>query len=42
VTVQEVRWNKGGSEPEDDYIFSYGNGNANNHLGKCFFVYRGI
>jgi hypothetical protein len=25
VGVQELRWEKGGTEPADDYTFSYGN-----------------
>jgi hypothetical protein len=33
VREQEVRWDKGGTEPEDDY----GNGNAHHHLGTGFF-----
>jgi hypothetical protein len=32
VVVQEVRWDKGGSQPADDYIFLYRSGNANRHL----------
>jgi hypothetical protein len=33
VGVQEVRWDKGGTEPVGDYIFFYGSGNAD-HLGR--------
>jgi hypothetical protein len=33
VGVQEVRWDKGGTEPAGDYTFFYGNGNADHHLG---------
>jgi hypothetical protein len=36
--VQEVRWDKGGTEPADDYTYFYGNGNADHH----FFVHKGI
>jgi hypothetical protein len=32
VGVQEVKWDKGGSEPADDYTFCYGNGSANQQL----------
>jgi hypothetical protein len=31
VTVQEVRWVEGGSQPAH-YTFFYGNGNANHHI----------
>jgi len=37
VTVQEVRWVEGGSQPADDYTFFYGNENADHHLGTDFF-----
>jgi hypothetical protein len=32
LSVQEVRWDRGGSETADDYVFLYGNGN-DNHQG---------
>jgi hypothetical protein len=32
----------GASQPEDDYKFFYGNGNADHHLGAGFFVHQGI
>jgi len=37
VAVEEVRWDKGGSEPADDYTctFLYGHGNANHHIKIC-------
>jgi exonuclease III len=38
VGVQEVRWDKGGTEPAGDYTFFYGNVNADHHLGTGFFV----
>jgi len=28
VAVQEVRWDIGGSQPAEDSVFRYGNGNA--------------
>jgi hypothetical protein len=33
VAVQNIRWDEGGSQPADDYIFFYGDGNAIHHLG---------
>jgi hypothetical protein len=36
VSVKEVRWVEGGSQPADDYTFCYGNGNANHHLETDF------
>jgi hypothetical protein len=29
VGVQEVRWDRGGTEPADKYTFFYGKGNEN-------------
>jgi endonuclease/exonuclease/phosphatase family metal-dependent hydrolase len=40
MAVQEVRWDKVGSQPADDWMFSYGNGNANHQLWTGFFVQR--
>jgi hypothetical protein len=40
--IQEVRWDKGGTEPADDYTFFYGKRNADRHLGTGFFVYKEI
>jgi hypothetical protein len=31
--VQEVRWNRGGTEPAGEYIFLYEKGNGNHELG---------
>jgi exonuclease III len=37
VGVQEVRWDKGGTERAEDYIFFYGAGNEDHQLGTGFF-----
>jgi hypothetical protein len=42
VGVQEVKWDKGGTEPAGDYTFFYGNGNADHHLGTDFFIHKRI
>jgi exonuclease III len=42
VGVQEVRWDKGGTEPAGDYTFFYGNGSADHRLGTGFFVHKRI
>jgi hypothetical protein len=42
VRVQEVRWDKSGTEPAGDYNFFYGNGNADHHLRTGFFVHKSI
>jgi hypothetical protein len=42
VGVQEVGWDKGGTEPASDYTFFYGNGNADHHLGTGFFIHKRI
>jgi hypothetical protein len=40
VRVQEVRWDKGGTKPADDYTFFYGD--ADHHLRTGFFVRKRI
>jgi hypothetical protein len=37
VGVQEVRWDKGGTEREEDYTFFYGVWNEDHQLGTGFF-----
>jgi hypothetical protein len=32
VGVQEVRWNRGGTEPAGEYTFFYGKGSENHEL----------
>jgi exonuclease III len=40
VGVQEVRWENGGTERAEDYIFFYGHGNGDHQLGTGFFVHK--
>jgi hypothetical protein len=42
VGVQEVRWEKGGTERAEDYTFFYGYGNRYHQLGTVFFVHKRI
>jgi exonuclease III len=42
VGVQEVRWEKGGTELADDYTFFLGQGNGDHQLGAGFFVHKRI
>jgi hypothetical protein len=42
VGVQEVRWDKGDTEPAGDYTFFYGNGNTDHYLRTGFFVHKRI
>jgi hypothetical protein len=39
VGVQEVRWDRGGTEPAGEYTFFYGKGNESHELGTDFFLY---
>jgi hypothetical protein len=39
VGIQEVRWDRGGTEPVDDSTLSYDNWNENHHLGAGFLFY---
>jgi exonuclease III len=42
VGVQEVRWEKGGTERAEDYIFFYGKRNEDHQLGTGFFIHKRI
>jgi hypothetical protein len=42
VGVQEVRWDRGGTEPASKFTFFYGKENENNELGTGFFVHKRI
>jgi exonuclease III len=42
VGVQEVRWEKGGTERAEDYTFFYGQGNGDHQLRTGFFVHKRI
>jgi hypothetical protein len=42
VGVQEVRWDKGGTERSEDYTFFYGTGNEDHQLATGFLVHKRI
>jgi hypothetical protein len=42
VGVQEIKWDKGGTEPADDYTFIYGERNENDDLERVFLVHKRI
>jgi hypothetical protein len=42
VGVQEVRWDRGGTEPAGECTFSYRKGNENHELDTGFFVHKRI
>jgi hypothetical protein len=37
-----ISWDKGGTEPENIYMFCYGKGCADHHLDTGFFIHKGI
>jgi exonuclease III len=41
VGVQEVRWDKGGTEPPGEYTVFYGKGDENHELGTVFIFVHG-
>jgi hypothetical protein len=42
VRVQEVRWERDGTESAGEYTFFYGNGNENYESCTGFFLYKRI
>jgi exonuclease III len=42
VGVQEVRWEKGGTEWAEDYTFFHRQGSGDHQLGTGFFVHKRI
>jgi hypothetical protein len=42
VGVQEVKWDKGGTEPAGEHIFFYGKWNENHELCTGFFIHKRI
>jgi hypothetical protein len=42
VNIQEVRWDKGGTERAEDYTFFSGARNEDHQLGTGFFVHKRI
>jgi hypothetical protein len=40
VGVEEVRWDRGGTEPDGEYTFFYGKENENHELGTCFVFFH--
>jgi hypothetical protein len=42
VGVQEVRWDRGDTEPAGECTFFYGKGNEDHKLGTGFFVHKRI
>jgi exonuclease III len=42
VVVQEVRWDRGGTEPGGENSVFHGERNENHELGTCSFVHKRI
>jgi hypothetical protein len=42
VGVQEVRWEKGGTEGEEEDTVFYGEGNGDHQLGTVFFIHKTV
>jgi hypothetical protein len=42
VGVEEIRWDRGGTEPAGKYTFFYGTENERQELGTGFFVHKRI
>jgi hypothetical protein len=40
VGIQEVRWDRGGTEPAGEYTFSYRKENDNHELGTDVIVHK--
>jgi hypothetical protein len=42
VGVQEVRWDRGGTEPAGEYTLFYGKGNENHEICTGYFAHKRI
>jgi hypothetical protein len=42
VSVQEIRWDRGGTKTAGEYAFIFGKWNENHELGTCLFVLKRI